>query len=63
MPGVNGYAVAAGFRTFNVEAPVIFMTGYVSAELRPTEWGRRAYLIRKPFTVDALLRTIREVFD
>ena len=64
LPGMGGRELAGTLRLRGGPARVLFMSGYtedavVSREVHDADIP----FIRKPFTVEALLRTVRETID
>jgi two-component system cell cycle sensor histidine kinase/response regulator CckA len=63
MPKLRGPELAARVRELRPDIKVLFMSGYADdAELAGPD-GRRAALLAKPFTPEALARKVREVLD
>jgi two-component system cell cycle sensor histidine kinase/response regulator CckA len=64
MPRMNGQELARGLVTLKPEARVVFMSGYTDqafGDQGTLEPG--THFLQKPFTMDALLRTIRQALD
>jgi len=63
MPDIDGRKLAQQFRERRPELKVLFTSGY-SRETMPEEiFIPGARLVEKPFTLNVLLRVIREVLD
>jgi PAS domain S-box-containing protein len=62
MPGLDGVATIQGMRRLNPAARVILVSGMLAADETAQATGVRAYL-PKPYTVEALLSTVRSVLD
>jgi CheY-like chemotaxis protein len=62
MPGIDGIATIRGMKAIDPHVRVIAATGLLTEEriLKATEAGATAFL-RKPFSAEALLRTVRQV--
>lgn len=61
MPGLSGFDVELRMRAANVRVPFIMITGSDDAALDRLAVGAGAVrLMRKPFSTDALLDTVRE---
>jgi two-component system cell cycle sensor histidine kinase/response regulator CckA len=64
MPRVSGYDAYERMRSLKNEVRVIFMTGYSAEIMRGEEIETSgAPLIQKPYNVEGLGRTVREVLD
>jgi len=64
MPGMNGLDVYHGIRKMRPDIDVLFMTGYsLDAANISTIREQGISVIRKPFTMIALARRIREILD
>ena len=61
MPAMSGVEVAERARELRPDLPVVFMTAY--AHNRLTSLREGAVVIRKPFTPDRLLETVRTKLD
>ena len=64
MPGMTGTQLTAALAARGVETAIIYMSGYVDGQLQ--EHGvleEGVILIEKPFTIEILGETIREVLD
>ena len=62
MPGKNGWQVLAETRTIRSDIPVILTSGYYEAPIRsPRVTHQPQAFLHKPFTLDALQRTIENV--
>src|SRR5581483_9270792 len=64
MPRMGGFELAARVRGAHPETRVLYLSGYSTETLEErADVGADAVLLQKPFTPDALLRTVREVLD
>lgn len=64
MPGMSGPELAQRLSIEGVEAPVLFMSGYIDRAFLSGEMERHPEsLLRKPFTAVELRRRVREVLD
>ena len=64
MPEMNGVAMAAVLRDHDPALRVIFMSGYTDDEIvRRGLRDPEMTFLQKPFTVDTLSKTVREVLD
>ena len=64
MPNMNGPDCAAAVRARHENCAVIFMTGYADAEIWERVRGDTdALLLRKPFSLDDLMRTVRDALE
>ena len=64
MPGMNGRELAERLEALRPDLKVVYMSGYpdsVLAQCRVLDSG--APLLQKPFTSEALVRTVHEVLD
>jgi two-component system cell cycle sensor histidine kinase/response regulator CckA len=64
MPGMNGRALAKYLAALQPKMKVLYMSGYTDSAIADhgvLEAG--TYLLRKPFTEDALTQKVREVLD
>ncbi|MGV6490576.1 response regulator [Stenotrophomonas rhizophila] len=63
LPGMNGRELADAARALRPRLPVLFVTGYTeSAVVRHEFLGPGMSLLPKPFSVNELLRSVREMF-
>jgi CheY-like chemotaxis protein len=62
LPGDSGAALARKLRVENPAIKILFITGYVE---KMADWidGDREQCLRKPFSAQALLQTVRQVLD
>jgi DNA-binding NtrC family response regulator len=64
MPHMNGMEAVAKVQARRPEVKVLFMSGYTNAAAHNhTSLPVDVAFIQKPFSLDALLRKLREVFD
>ena len=64
MPGMDGPQLAARLATMRPDLRVLYVTGYAeSGPLEEHELAPSASLLHKPFTMEALVRRVREVLD
>ena len=64
MPGMSGRDLAARLATLRPETRVIYMSGYTDdAITRHGVLEPGFVFVQKPFTPDALARTVRDVLD
>jgi len=64
MPGMNGLDVYHEIKKVRPDIDVLFMTGYsLDAANISTIQNQGISIIRKPFTMTALARRIREILD
>ena len=64
LPGMNGRQVADIARQRRPELPVLFITGYAAnAAERAAFLAPGMRMISKPFPVDGLARTLREILE
>jgi CheY-like chemotaxis protein len=64
MPWLDGLDAAVRIRRAGIDTPLVVMTAYADADARNTISGlSRACLLPKPFTIDELLATAREVMQ
>jgi two-component system, cell cycle sensor histidine kinase and response regulator CckA len=64
MPGMSGPELAGRLLRARPALKVVFMSGYTDdAVARNGELGPGALFLQKPFSIDVLLRTVREVLD
>jgi DNA-binding NtrC family response regulator len=64
MPGMSGRQLADRLGSFHPEMKVLYMSGYTDNAI--THHGvleKGMNYIQKPFTVDSLIRKVREVLD
>jgi DNA-binding NarL/FixJ family response regulator len=64
MPGMGGWECLKQLRAADSKLPIVITTGYAGENLpeRATKEGASG-LICKPYEVDVLLRTVRELLD
>ncbi|MEG2805341.1 response regulator [Stenotrophomonas sp.] len=63
LPGMNGRELADAARALRPHLPVLFVTGYTeSAVVRHEFLGPGMSLLPKPFSVNELLRSVRQMF-
>ncbi|HEX8051991.1 MAG TPA: ATP-binding protein, partial [Thermoleophilaceae bacterium] len=60
MPGMSGQELAQRIGGEGSGPPVLFMSGYTDEAVLPRERADEGALLHKPFTADALLRSVRE---
>ena len=60
MPGMSGHELAERIADAGGETPVMFMSGYADAAVDGALAGGDATLLKKPFTADSLLRSVRD---
>lgn len=64
LPGMNGRELADAARALRPHLPVLFVTGYTeSAVVRNDFLGTGMSLLPKPFSVNELLRSVRQMFN
>ncbi|WP_395671787.1 PAS domain-containing protein [Phenylobacterium sp.] len=64
LPGINGRQLAEMARQHRPELPVLFITGYAAnAAERASFLGPGMRMISKPFPLDSLARTLREMLE
>jgi PAS domain S-box-containing protein len=63
MPHMGGEALARRFRAEHPRARVLLISGYTDHEVDPAALGRGVAFLQKPFTPQALARTVRELLD
>jgi len=64
MPGFSGPELANGLLSFRPEMKVLFMSGYTyELIVGHGVLDKEVTLVEKPFSIDLLLRTVREVLD
>jgi len=64
MPGMSGRELAALLKVTRPDMVVLFMSGYTDTEIqRHDALEPGAVLLRKPFALDELARTVREALD
>jgi signal transduction histidine kinase len=64
LPGMNGRELADAARALRPHLPVLFVTGYTeSAVVRNEFLGQGMSLLPKPFSVNELLRGVRQMFN
>jgi hypothetical protein len=60
MPGMSGQELAERMAGGGARPPVLFMSGYTDEAVLPREHPEGGPLLHKPFTAEALLRSVRE---
>ena len=61
MPGLGGRGLYEALRAEGQRVPVVFMSGYVSADMRESEQlDPTVPFLEKPWTVEELVRVVRE---
>jgi len=63
MPGMHGPALAAEIAALCPRAKVLYMSGYANTRVPEGDEPGAGSLLMKPFTLDALIRTVRQVLD
>ncbi len=64
MPGMGGGDLGRRLTALDPHLPVLYMSGYTDdAILRQGVMREREHFLQKPFTLDALVRKVREVLD
>jgi two-component system cell cycle sensor histidine kinase/response regulator CckA len=63
MPGMSGPQLVDELVARGLGAPTVFVSGYGAAEIAHHGLPVRSTVVQKPFDVDVLLRTVREVLD
>jgi two-component system cell cycle sensor histidine kinase/response regulator CckA len=64
MPGMSGQELVEQLRTRNPELKIVYMSGYTERAMGDSgSMPRGTGFVEKPFTVDTLMRTLREVLD
>ncbi|MDP6635191.1 MAG: response regulator [Phycisphaerae bacterium] len=64
MPEINGPDLAGRLRDSRPDLNVIYMSGYPDKKIDPREMLRDGFtFLRKPFSSDDLVRTVRETLD
>ncbi|HVC20590.1 MAG TPA: response regulator [Vicinamibacterales bacterium] len=61
MPGMSGAALAEIIRERHPDLRALFMSGYVDQTMVPRQGDEAAPFLQKPFTLDALVRSVRAV--
>jgi CheY-like chemotaxis protein len=61
MPGMNGAEVASAAAGIRPGVPIVFSTGYSDTTAIEAAAGPDAIVLRKPFMIDTLDRTIEAV--
>ena len=59
MPNMDGLQLAEEMADIRPQTPILFISGYVESHL--VEASRKATVLRKPFTAEALLSKVREL--
>ncbi|MCZ6514814.1 MAG: PAS domain S-box protein, partial [Acidobacteria bacterium] len=64
MPGMNGLDLARKLIGFRPGLRVLYVSGYTDGALSDlTDLPKDAFLLQKPFSLDVLIRKVREVLD
>jgi PAS domain S-box-containing protein len=63
MPGMSGQELAERIASQGAAPPVLFMSGYTDEAILPHEPPDGRPLLHKPFTAEALLRSVREAIE
>jgi CheY-like chemotaxis protein len=64
MPVMNGVDLARRLVQHDAAVNLLFMSGHVSADFAPENWGGASFpLLRKPFRPEGLLRAVRSALD
>jgi DNA-binding NtrC family response regulator len=63
MPGLDGIDVAQAVLKLRPKVAVILMSGYADRLLDTASIGIEAHFLQKPFSLDALARLTRLLFD
>jgi YesN/AraC family two-component response regulator len=64
MPGMNGRQLADQLKHLHPKMKVLYMSGYTdNAVFHHGVLEERVNYIQKPFTIDGLLKKMREVLD
>jgi len=64
LPEMSGKAMVAQLRARHPESKVVFMSGYADhAIVQQGVLGPGTWFLQKPFTADAVARTVRDVID
>jgi two-component system, cell cycle sensor histidine kinase and response regulator CckA len=63
MPRMSGQDFAGRLRVLKPEARIVFMSGYSDRAIGDQALEPGALFLQKPFTMDALMRIIREALD
>ncbi|HUK63920.1 MAG TPA: response regulator, partial [Dongiaceae bacterium] len=64
LPGINGTELVARLRAARPDLRALYVTGYAdSGELAGPLSGTQPTILHKPFTMDTLVRRVREVLD
>ena len=58
MPGLSGFDVLKRMRAARIDIPVIFITASDALDIDQTASQSGAWLLRKPFSNDALLAAV-----
>ena len=62
MPAMSGPELAKNLKALRPEMPVLFMSGYAQSSVLAESTVAAAFL-RKPFTAEALLRSVHQILD
>ena len=63
LPGLNGRQVADAARLLRPNLKVLFMTGYAEKSLAKEMLAADMQMITKPFSMDVLMKRLREMLD
>jgi PAS domain S-box-containing protein len=63
MPGMSGQELAERIASQGPRPPVLFMSGYSDEPALPRDHPEGGTLLHKPFTAEALLRSVREALE
>jgi DNA-binding NtrC family response regulator len=63
MPGLNGKELAQAVTALQPDIAVLFTSGYPDQDLESRDIAGAVSLLRKPYTAEALARTVRETLD
>jgi CheY-like chemotaxis protein len=63
MPGMSGYELAAEFRNYYPSGKVLLMSGYPEQLALCSLSASQQKYLAKPFSVDLMLRQVREILD
>lgn len=58
MPGMNGAEVAREIHRHEAETPIVFVSGYSNTDQLRSVMNSNTMLLRKPFTIDGLKKTV-----
>jgi PAS domain S-box-containing protein len=63
MPVMNGAEVARVIRSSDLELPIVFVSGYSDTDQLRSVMNEQTALLRKPFTIDNIKRTIEAMLS